>query len=191
MSAARSTIFALLLCLNSFSFLIKAQQAHAVDMGSDDITLQVKAAYLFKFGNYVQWPPPSQAQDAAIVIGVVGQDKIADELTRLALGRSIGKHAVIVRRMQTGDDANGVHMLFIGKGAAEPVNNWLSPLRGQPILFVTEDDDGLPRGSIINLVLDSNRVRFDVSQPAAQRNHLELSASLLAVARNVQKEAIE
>ena len=187
----RSTILAILLGLHAFGFLIRPQQAYALDAGPPDVALQVKAAYLFKFGNYVQWPPASLAEGAPIVIGVVGQDKIADELTRIAMGRSIGTHAVIIKRLQFGDNTHGVHMLFIGKGASKPVNDWLTPLQGQPILFVTEEDSGMPVGSVINLVLDSNRVRFDVSQMAAERNHLELSASLLAVARNVQKEPVE
>lgn len=172
------------------SVALKSGYADAEDITAD--VMQVKAAYLFKFGSYVQWPPGAFADERSpLVIGVLADDVLADELTRVAMGRQIDKRLVSVKRMQPGASLDGVHILFISPQAGPPAAHWLVATEGQPVLCVTEDAHGLPRGSVINFVLDSNRLRFDVSQLAAERNRLQLSASLLAVARKVQKDDIE
>ncbi|HEX5539676.1 MAG TPA: YfiR family protein [Methylophilaceae bacterium] len=171
-------------------FALQSGYANADDFTAD--VMQVKAAYLFKFGSYVQWPPEVFADEhSPLVIGVLADDVLADELVRVAMGRQIDKRPVSVKRMQPGDSVNGVHILFISQQAGPPAAHLLLVAEGQPVLCVTEDAHGLPRGSVINFVLDSNRLRFDVSLLAAERNRLQLSASLLAVARKVQKDDIE
>ncbi len=184
-------IAVLLLLLGGALHLLPAHaQTQAHD--TEDIIRQVKAAYLFKFGNYVLWP--AQTFDSAqspVVIGVVAEDRMADELTRIAAGRTISQRPVSIRRLQYGEPVSGVHILFIGHEAAQPPGNVLAPLRGEPVLGVTEEEQGPSSGGIINFVLDNNRVRFDVSLPAAEQNHLQLSAALLSVARKVKKSDVE
>ena len=178
--------------LTLLSALLQAPMAQAQARDSTpDIVRQVKAAYLFKFGNYVLWPPQTFANDQSpIVIGVVAEDRLADELERIAVGRTISTRPVAIKRLQPGEMVSGVHILFIGQGEASP-SNWLLPLKGQPVLGVTEGESGLVPGGAINFVLDNNRVRFDVSLAAAEQNHLQLSAALLSVARKVKKDDVE
>ena len=167
-------------------------RAQAETHSTEDIVRQVKAAYLFKLGNYVLWPPRTFEHDQSpVVIGIVAENRMADELERIAVGRTISKRPVSIRRLQTGEAVSGVHILFIGRAAELPASNWLMPLQGEPVLGVTENEQGLPPGSAINFVLDNNRVRFDVSLPAAERNNLQLSAGLLSVARKVNKDDVE
>lgn len=190
MKVPRRLLLAKLLLLVTLGML--AHVVHAQEQNTLDIVRQVKAAYLFKFGNYVQWPSNTFADETSpVVIGVVGADKIAEELARIAASRNIGKHPVRVKRLQHGETPAGIHMLFVGKDAPQPVSNWLAPLEGQPVLCVTEEEGNPPPGSAINFVLDNNRVQFDVSLPAVQRNNLELSALLLSAAREVQKDYFE
>jgi hypothetical protein len=190
MKVPRSPLLARLLLLAMLG--MPAHVALAQEQNKLDIVRQVKAAYLFKFGNYVQWPRNTFTDETSpIVIGVVGADKIAEEVALIAASRSIGKHPVRVKRIQHGETPAGIHMLFVGKDVPQPVTNWLTPLQGQPVLCVTEEEGNPPPGSAINFVLDNNRVQFDVSLPAVQRNNLELSALLLSAAREVQKDYFE
>jgi hypothetical protein len=178
-----------LLLLGSLFHLSPLQ---AQDHSTEDIVRQVKAAYLFKFGNYVLWPAQTFASDQSpIVIGVVAEDRMADELTRIAAGRTISQRPVSIRRLQYGEPVSGVHILFIGHETEQSPSNLLKPLRGEPVLGVTEEDRGLMPGGIINFVLDNNRVRFDVSLAAAEQNHLQLSAALRSVARKVEESNVE
>lgn len=147
---------------------------------------QVEAAYLYKFGGYVTWPDKAfAASDSPIVIGVAQADALADELTALVAGHSIGSRPVVVRRIHDGDALSGVHILFIGDGKSAASDGLLEASRGRPILVVTEGDRGLSEGGAVSFVVVDDRVRFDVSLGAVQQNGLKLSALLLSVAHTV------
>jgi len=53
---------------------------------------------------------------------------------------------------------------------------------------VTESEDQQPAGSVINFLAGGDRVRFDISRAAAERNGLRLRSPLLAVAHLVKNE---
>lgn len=148
---------------------------------------EVKAAFLFKFGSYVQWPDAAFARpDSPIVIAVAAADPVYEHLLQAVAGRTIGRRPVAARRLQKGESLAGVHMVFIGNGAGAWGAELLNQARRRPVLVVTEVDAGVPPGSVINLTLVENRVRFDVSLESAEANGLKLSALLLSVARQVR-----
>ncbi len=142
----------------------------------------VKAAFLYKFLGYVEYP-----QDAGpLVVGVAGADDIGAELVRLTTGRSVGGRPVAVRTVREGEPLAGLHMLFIGADAPRSMS-LLRAAQQQGVLTVTESDNGLQQGSVINFRLVEERVRFEVSLPAAEKSGLKLSSRLLSVAYHVLK----
>lgn len=147
---------------------------------------QVEAAYLYKFGGYITWPDKAfAAPDSPIVIGVAGAEAVADNLTTMVTGRTIGNRPVVVKRIHDGDPLAGVHILFIGAPKTAESAALLDLSRGQPILVVTEGKDGLNLGGAVSFVIVDERVRFDVSLDAVQANGLKLSSLLLSVAHAV------
>jgi hypothetical protein len=149
---------------------------------------RVQAAYLHKFLNYADWPPASFPQaDTPYVIGVAGDDAVADELARIAAGRSVNNRGVIVKRLLPGDSANDLHMLYIGRGERPRQAQWLRQAKGRPILTVTAADGALEQGSIINFRTVDERVRFEVSADMAEQSGLRLNSRLFSVATNVVK----
>jgi hypothetical protein len=149
---------------------------------------RVEAAYLHKFLNYAEWPPASFPQaDTPYVIGIAGDDTIADELARLAAGRSVNNRGVIVKRLLPGDAINDLHMLFVGRGERARLALWLRQTKGRPILAVTAADGALEQGSVINFRVVDERVRFEVSVDAAEQNGIRLNSRLFSVATNVVK----
>jgi hypothetical protein len=159
--------------------------------GADDparvVQERVKAAFLYKFASYVEWPASAFPQpDTPIVIGVVGAGSLSKELEQAAGGRQVGGRAVQVRPLlpETARD-NCCHILYIGGGAgAQRAKEALAGSSGLPVLTVTDSAEHQD-GSIINFVVVENRVRFDISREAAERNGLQLRSPLLAVARQV------
>ena len=149
--------------------------------------LRIKAAYLCKFGAFVEWPDHTfPAADAPVVIGVLGADALADELSTVIRGRSLQGRRIAVRRLRAGDGLAGLHVLFIGLHA--PVGaeaDLLAAARGMHVLTVTDAPPSEGARGIINFVSDNGRVRFDVCLKAAQEARLVISARLLAVARHV------
>lgn len=147
---------------------------------------KVKAAFLFKFTSYVDWPTSAFEQTSApLVISVVNDEDIAGQLTRLVSGRMVNNHSIVVRRLSSDDSSAGSHVLFIGSAASNRLGRILDGARSQPVLTVTELDDALSFASVINFVVIDDQVRFDVSLPAAERNNLKISSRLLTVARQV------
>ena len=148
---------------------------------------RVKAAFLFKFGSYVEWPSGTFASaNAPLTIGVVDADTLADELAAIVAGRSMDGRPVVVRKLHAGDTMAGLNIIFIGKTSSRRTAEILSPIKGRATLAVTESDDALDLGSTINFVIVDGKVRFDVALPPAEAGGLKISSRLLAVARKVR-----
>jgi hypothetical protein len=148
--------------------------------------VQIKAAFLYKFGDFVQWPPAAFARpDAPFAIGVLGADDLAAALEQLVAGRTVQGHPIAVRRLKRGEALAGLHVLFIGQGESARLAETLAAAKGQAVLTVTESENALASGSMINFVAEDQRVRFDVALPSAERGQLKISSRLLAVARRV------
>lgn len=147
---------------------------------------RVKAAFLFKFTSYVEWPPSAfAAPDSAVTIGVMGDDPLAAELSQMVSGRTVDARPIAVRRVGPTDSAQGLHILFVGRAeSARLVPSARSPALS--LLVVSDSPDGLRPGAAINFVVTDGRVRFDVALDAAERHGIRLSSRLLAVARNVR-----
>ena len=147
----------------------------------------VKAAFLYKFASYVQWPDADAKADAPITIGVIGGTDFARELADITANRTISSRPINVRRLTAGTSFDGLEILFIAKEERDHLSQLLSAAREKPILTVTESDGALSSGSIINFTLDQDRVRFEVSLYAAEKSQLRLNARLLAVAQDVHR----
>jgi hypothetical protein len=147
---------------------------------------RVKAAFLYKFASYVEWPPQVFARpDSPLVIGVAGSDTLADELAQMVAGRTVERHPVVVRKLHRGDPVDGVHILFIGRSNGSRLSDVLASARSMPVLTVTESEDAFALGSVINFVVVDDKVRFDVALREAEQAKLKVSSRLLAVARKV------
>ena len=145
----------------------------------------VKAAFLYKFANYVEWPASAwTAPTAPLVIGVMSSDDVAAELERIAPGRSVNGHPVAVKRVREGDALTGIHLLFIGRTHAS-LASALRAAREHSVVAVTESERGLELGSSINFVSAGDRVAFEVSLDPVDKAGARISARMLAVARRV------
>jgi len=150
---------------------------------------RVKAAFLYKFLGYAEFPAGAFAGPGSpMVIGVFGADDLAAELARIVSGRTVNGRAIVVRVLRESELAMPVHLLFIGGLDAGRVGRVVRSA-GNALLVVTECDGGLQQGSAINFRIVDERVRFDVALDAAERNGIKLSSRLLTVANRVQRGA--
>lgn len=151
---------------------------------------QVKAAFLYKFAGYVEWPPGAIGPpEAPFTIGVMGAETLEAELLQVVNGRILNGRNVVVRRLKPGEPLAGVHMLFVGQADATTPSR-LQQLRQQrPVLIVTEAEGALERGSMVNFVIVERHVRFEIALETAERSGLRLSSRLLAVASKVSAGA--
>ena len=167
--------------LLSVGLAIAALAAHA----QQATEASVKAAFLYKFAGYVEWPASAFPQaESPFVIAVQGSDEVAAELERLVPGRTINDHRVVVRRLREGDSPRGAHVLFVGRAEPSP-RTVLRAAQQAGVLAVTETDRGLELGSAINFVIADERVGFEVNLDAAERGGHRISSRMLQVARRV------
>lgn len=147
----------------------------------------LKAAFVYKFVGYVEWPARAFASpEAPIVIGVAGAEEVAAELERLVPARTVNGRPVQVRRIREGEGLRGVHALFIGRGElAERM--LLRAATQEGVLSITESS--LEAGSVINFVPLDDRIGFEVSLENADKAGLRISARMLSVARRVVPKA--
>ncbi len=147
---------------------------------------RVKAAYVYRFAGYAQWPSEVFATpDTPLVIGVWAHDELADDLGQLVAGRTVDGRRIEVRRIRDGDSPAGLHILFVSRDRTERLEAVGSmPLRGT--LVITESPGALKRGGVINLLLSEGQVRFELSLDAAERYGMKLSSRLVAVAQRAQ-----
>jgi hypothetical protein len=151
------------------------------------LELKVKAAFLYKFIGYIDWPAASFAKpDTPVVIGVVGADQVAAELTQAVTGRTANDRPVVVRRLRAGESLDGVHVLFVGKAETARLVQLAQAAQQRSVLTVTESDGALAQGSVINFVTVERRVRFEIALDSAEKSRLKLSSRLLAVAQQVR-----
>lgn len=172
--------------LFAFALLVAAMAPHAAAQRVEATEATVKAAFLYKFAGYVDWPAPAfAAPDAPFVFGVVGNDEVANELAKVSAGRQIGGHPVVVKRLRENEALRGIHVVFVGRAAADRLASLIRAAQQPALLIVTETERGLEAGSAINFVVADDRVGFEVSLDAAERNGLKISSRMLAVARRV------
>jgi hypothetical protein len=145
----------------------------------------VKAAYLYRFTQYIEWPQAASS-DASFTIAVLDAPGVAAELRRILPNHRIKNSAAQVREITRVQDLGSAQMLYIGSAQIDRVRNVVAALEARPVLVVTDAERGLVAGSVLNFVMLEHRVRFEVSLPAADRSKLRISAELLGVATRVQ-----
>jgi hypothetical protein len=147
----------------------------------------VKAAFLYKFLGYAEFPGTAFADGTTpFTIGIVGSDDVAAELSRIVAGRTVNSRGIVVRQLRETDLPAPLHLLFVAGDDPGRVARVVRLASG-PALVVTECDGGLLLGSAINFVMIAQHVRFDVEPDAAERNGVKLSSRLLTVANRVVK----
>ena len=145
---------------------------------------EVKAAYLFKFLSYVEWPLSALGDERApIVIGVLGAEEVRAALQEVVSHREAQGHRIEVREVTPEESPTATHVLFVGNSAATE----LPKVAGRPgVLLVTEFEGALEEGAMINLVRVGDRIRFEVAPETARRKGLHISSRVLALAHFVK-----
>lgn len=146
---------------------------------------EVKAAFLYHFGTYVQWPDAAPGAPA-MTIAVLDQPAVAAQLARFLPGRRIQGREVAVVEIASVEELGTAEILFIGGGQSARLPGLIAALQRRPTLVVTDADDGLERGAMVNFRLVDSRVRFEISVARAEEAGLMLSSRLLSAAWRVE-----
>lgn len=142
---------------------------------------QLKAAFLYNFATFTDWPPTAATQ---MTVCVLGRDPFGAALDALN-GKTVQGAALSTRRIATTEEARECRVLFIGAESGVDLAATLSALKGRPVLTIAEDKNAMRQGAMIGLVSDGERVAFDINTAAARDGGLALSSKLLRLARQL------
>jgi len=147
---------------------------------------QVKAAFLFNFAKFVDWPADAfPTADAPLQICVLGPDPFGRDFEQIIVEKTVNGHRIEVAHPDALPQAKACQILFVAFSEKPQIRQILEGLKGASVLTVGDTPGFVQMGGIINFVLDDNRVRFEINQKAAELAHLKLSARLLTVAKLV------
>ncbi|PYT18188.1 MAG: DUF4154 domain-containing protein [Acidobacteria bacterium] len=179
---------ALLICLAA-TFIAAGGRARGGESAPGSLSeYQIKAAYLYYFSTYVDWPPESLSRTGEpLVIGVLGVDPFGAILDDTLRGKTINNRRFVVKRFQNIKEARDSHLLFISTSERDRLPSILKALEGAAVLTVGEIDQFASRGGQIAFRMEDKKVRFDINIAAVERARLKISAQLMKLGRIVEE----
>jgi len=167
----------------AFLLLLLGQQLLYAQEASE---YQVKAAFLYNFSKFVEWPDETlDGNTVPIRLCVLNDASFGLQLSGIVRGKIIKNRPIVVVSVKTGEEARGCQLLFIGSSQNRQAKHIIDVLQGTSTLTVGETKDFLQEGGIINFVLQENRVHFQVNHKAAMQAGLRISSKLLSLAELV------
>jgi hypothetical protein len=150
---------------------------------------QLKAAFLFNFAKFVDWPAGNFASpDSPFAICILGSDPFGHSIDDTLQGKMIGEHPVTIQRTMEPEEDRHCQIVFISSTEVRRLPEILASFHGAGILLVGDVQGFAASGGDIELTLEENRVRFAINPDATQRAGLKISSKLLALARIVHDE---
>lgn len=167
-------------------FGLNSSQAQSIDYRE----YQIKAAFLYNFAQFIEWPSGAfQNDNTPICIGVLGDNPFGSSLADTVRGETIHNRKVIVEYFHNVEDVKHCHLLFISKSEKAHVSEILSDLNGSPVMTVSEVEGFASFGGGINFYLEDNKVRFEINPASAYSRGIKLSSQLLNLAKIVVQKA--
>ncbi len=150
---------------------------------SGDREYQVKAAFLFNFTQFVEWPASAFGEAASpFVIGILGENPFGNYLREITAGESVNGHPLTIQQYKTVDEIKLCHILFISPAEIKNIEEVTTALKGRNILTVSDAANFIEAGGMIRLATSNNKIRVQVNPAKAKEADLKISSKLLGVA---------
>lgn len=170
--AVKLLLLALLLCFGRNAFSQEQPSEY-----------QVKAAFLFNFAKFVEWPPEAfPATNSPIIIGVLGKNVFGDDLEKIIRDRRVNNRPFRFKNFSSAGEAAHCHILFISASEKDNFKKILNDLNRASVLTVSETDGFIQAGGMINFTIEDSKIRFQISDEAAKKAGLRISSKLLSLA---------
>lgn len=175
----------------AFAWLMPAASVCAEEVDKAK-ALKVKAAYLYNFAKFVEWPDNAfENEKAPLVIGVLGDDPFGRILDNTAKDKHVAEHPVKIRRFRWNkqEDRAGLkncHILFISGSEQNRLAKILTALKERPVLVVSDIHNFARDGGMVGFVLEKGRIAFEINREVLEKAKLKASSRLLKLARIVE-----
>ena len=171
----------------AFVLFALAAGLRAAQAGQFAEEYELKAAFLYKFASFIEWPP--EMANGPMCIGVIGEDPFGPVLDEVVKGKAINGRPFRVTRFRSGQDAAHCQIVFLNASEQPRLRTLLEQLRGAGVLTVSDRPDFCQNGGIINFEILDHRLHFEINLEAAEKARLKISSKLLMVAKITREGA--
>ena len=149
---------------------------------------QVKAAFLYNFAKFVEWPKSVDAgASKQLVLGILGKDPFGEDIKTIQ-DKRVKDRTLQVIRAEHLEELGNCDILFIGASMKGQLDSTLKELDGKPVLTVSDTRGFAQQGVMINLFTINNKIRFEINLQAVEQSGLKISSQLLKLATLVKSE---
>jgi hypothetical protein len=175
-------------CVVILGAAVSSSQAQPDEGAVINREYRIKAAYLYNFSGYVRWPVDAfPANDAPLVIGVLGTNPFGDILNEIARTKKVDGRPIVAKRFASMAAYTPCHVLFVPSSTSpDETAAAIRKTHGSAVLLVGEAPGFAERGGAVNFFIEENKVRFEINLDVAKRQQLKISSKLLGLARIVQ-----
>jgi hypothetical protein len=164
--------------------------AEAGRVYAQDVTeVSLKGAFIFNFARFTEWPSESLPANAAVSACVVGDHGVGEALKRSVSGQKLNGRAIVVSILEPNGPLPSCHFLYVSGVARTRLAEIVYGVHDAPVLTVSDDDTFIKAGGMIQVFIESGKMRFRINPKSAKRAKLQLSSRLLALAELVEAEA--
>lgn len=174
-----------------FVFLLTLCQP--LPLAAQDQEYTVKAIFLEKFLDYIDWPEESGIADTSspFVLAVIGDNPFGTLLDDLFAGQKIKNKKAEIRYLKTPEQINDCHLLFISRSMKNKLSSIMSQVKGKPILTVGDTPGFAESGVHINFKIDGRKTRFELNAEAVKRTDFTIKYNLIRAATLVSYNGME
>lgn len=167
--------------------MLPAQGGARAD-GSPSREYQLKAAFIYNFAQFVEWPGDTfSSPSAPLVIGVMGDSTLAATLEQACRGKTAGKREIVVKSISSLDGIGSAQILFISGTERDKLSELIKRATSECVLTIGDFDGFTAASGMVRFLTEDNRLRFEVNLDAINQGHLKFSAQLLKLARMYNK----
>ena len=172
--------FALIVCVAITILLPVPGAASAQDVTEPAL----KAAFIYNFAKFTEWPGDVVPAEAPLVMCVLGDAAVRGELERVVETRLLAGHRMAVVEMASTGRQQACHLLYVSGIPATEATQIVANLRDVPVLTISDLEGFTALGGIAHLYFQNGQLRFNIEHESAKRARLKISSRLLALARN-------
>lgn len=144
---------------------------------------EVKAAFLYNFTRFIDWPEEAfSSPDSPVVIGVLGEDPFDGALEAAIRGKKVGARPIHLRHARNVNELGNVHMLFVSRSESQILPRILRALRLRPVVTVSDIPEFTSSGGMIRFYMRGRRVAFEINTEATAEAGMRVSSRVLNVA---------
>lgn len=163
-----------------FLFLITATPSAA--QSADNYA--VHANIIYHFTKYIDWPAPRKSGD--FIIGVFGDSPLYDELEKNVANKTVGAQKILIKKIGSAEAAKNAHILFVSEEMSGSIKKISAQTTDNSVLIVSEQEGFAKRGSCINFIIESERLKLEINQANIEQRKLSIASELLQLGKIVK-----